>query len=107
MASRKRPHDATKPETPTNGLNSSLQDIDLHNGSNSSLDDVRHNNGDSNTMSDQYAIKNVTNRPVSSHKLPQRRLGVMNYSIEIKCVFILIVRISPTHACCDEPRDKL
>lgn len=65
MASRKRPHESTKPVTPTNGLNSSLEEINLQNGSNSSLE---HNNGDSNTM-DQYAIKYLTNRPVSSHWL--------------------------------------
>lgn len=72
MASRKRPHNATKPSTPTNGLNSSLQDIDIHNGSNSSLDDGHYNNGDSNTMSDQYNIKYVTNRPVSSHRASRK-----------------------------------
>lgn len=65
MASRKRPHDSTKPETPTNGLNSSLQDIDIHNGSNSSFDDGHHTNGDSSTTSDQYSIKHAPNRPVS------------------------------------------
>lgn len=66
MASRKRPHDSTKPETPTNGLNSSLEDINIANGSNSSSNDAHHNNGDSSTMADQYTIKyTASNKPVS------------------------------------------
>lgn len=70
MASRKRPHDSAKPETPTNGLDSSLQDIRLaNNGSNSSSSDANHNNGDSNGMTDQYTIKYAgSNRPVSFRK---------------------------------------
>lgn len=66
MASRKRPHDSIKPQTPTNGLNSSLQEINLHNGSNSNSQDAgNHNNGDSNTMFDQTTIKYAASRPVS------------------------------------------
>ena len=67
MSSRKRPHNSAKPATPTNGLNSSLEDIDLQNGSNSSMDDSNGHsktNGDSNTM-EQSSIKYASNRPVS------------------------------------------
>jgi hypothetical protein len=58
MASRKRPHDS-KPETPTNGLNSSLEEIDIHNGSNSSQEEIHSNK--SQKSPEQY----LTNRPVS------------------------------------------
>lgn len=62
MASRKRPHDSTKPDTPTNGLNSSLEEINIQNGSNSSFDD--HSNGY--TPMSRYAVKNASpSRPVS------------------------------------------
>lgn len=67
MASRKRPHESTKPETPTNGLNSSLEEIDIHNGSNSSLDD--HSNGYSTPTLARCPIKYASsNRPVSFFK---------------------------------------
>lgn len=78
MASRKRPHASVKPETPTNGLNSSLQEIDLHNGSNSSLDDGVHQNGDSNTMADQYTIKYASSRPVSWRGEVRNTTNVVN-----------------------------
>lgn len=70
MASRKRPRDSAKPDTPTNGLNSSLQEIDLQNGSNSSMEDSNGHsktNGDSNTV-DQSSFKYLSNRPVSWKK---------------------------------------
>lgn len=67
MSSRKRPHDATKPDTPTNGLNLSLQDIDLQNGSNSSMEDSNGHNK-SNGDNDQYSIKYVSNKPVSKRQ---------------------------------------
>ena len=64
MASRKRPYESTKPETPTNGLDTSLEEIDIHNGSNSSMDD--HSNGHSTSSVGGNPIKNASpSRPVS------------------------------------------
>ena len=77
MSSRKRPHEATKPATPTNGIDPSLQEINIHNGSNGSS----HSNGDSashltaaTTTSDQYAVKLSTNRPVRKKVYEVRKL---------------------------------
>ena len=67
MASRKRPRGSTKPDTPTNGLDSSLREIDLQNGSNSSMED---SNGHSKTNGDDLSsIKHALNRPVSCERI--------------------------------------
>lgn len=65
MSSRKRPHESAKPDTPTNGLNSSLQEIDLQNGSNSSMEDSNGHSKSNGDMMDQTTIKIALNRPVS------------------------------------------
>lgn len=62
-SSRKRPHEATKPATPTNGLHHEMEDIEIHsNGSNNGTDNG-HSNGDN--FSDRYSLKYTSNRPVS------------------------------------------
>ncbi|CRL02412.1 CLUMA_CG015315, isoform B [Clunio marinus] len=68
MTSRKRSHEASKTETPNNGLSSSLEEVNVViNGSNSSID---HSYQDNDTKSDQYYIRYPINRPTICKPAP-------------------------------------